>query len=83
MNELLKLSELFTREDVEIVKVTSSQKEREDKNLECSPDCNPNCSPECNPECNPNCVPSCNPQCSPNCSPCYPYGKCDPELFRR
>lgn len=23
----------------------------------------------------------CNPDCSPNCSPCYPYGKCDPQLF--
>jgi MoaA/NifB/PqqE/SkfB family radical SAM enzyme len=31
--------------------------------------------------CAPDCVPVCNPQCSPNCSPCYPYGKCNPELF--
>jgi MoaA/NifB/PqqE/SkfB family radical SAM enzyme len=36
---------------------------------------------DCDPGCHPNCVPSCNPQCSPNCSPCYPYGKCDPDLF--
>lgn len=36
----------------------------------------------CGPACSPNCVPSCNPRCSPNCSPCYPYGKCNPDLFR-
>lgn len=28
------------------------------------------------------CEPNCNPQCSPNCQPCYPWGKCDPEIFR-
>jgi len=32
-------------------------------------------------DCVPDCVPTCNPQCSPNCSPCFPYGKCNPELF--
>ncbi|MEM4381646.1 MAG: radical SAM protein [Candidatus Caldarchaeum sp.] len=36
-----------------------------------------------NTSCPPNCVPRCVPQCSPNCSPCYPYGKCNPELFPR
>ena len=35
----------------------------------------------CGPGCQPNCVPMCNPQCSPNCSPCFPYGKCNPDLF--
>lgn len=38
---------------------------------------------ECEPACNPNCEPYCNPRCSPNCSPCFPYGKCNPELFGR
>lgn len=31
--------------------------------------------------CDPNCVPRCVPQCSPNCRPCFPYGKCNPDLF--
>lgn len=27
------------------------------------------------------CQPECAPNCSPSCSPCYPYGKCNPDLY--
>lgn len=51
---------------------------------ESSPSCQPNCNPNCGPNCMPNeCLPVCVPNCSPNCSPCFPYGKCNPELFKK
>jgi hypothetical protein len=39
------------------------------------------CDPWCGPAeaCNPQCVPS----CSPSCPPCYPFGRCNPDLFKR
>jgi hypothetical protein len=46
-------------------------------------DCSPNCNPNCNPQCHPNCNPSCVPTCSPSCSPCFPFNKCNPQLFGR
>jgi len=36
----------------------------------------------CSPNCQPSCEPVCNPRCSPNCPPCFPWGKCNPQLFR-
>ena len=28
-----------------------------------------------------NCDPTCVPKCSPSCRPCFPFDKCNPDLF--
>ena len=33
-------------------------------------------------DCDPTCDPKCTPVCSPSCRPCFPFGKCNPDLFR-